>query len=820
MPPSRLLNAFRRWGYLQADLDPLGRLPPFVHADLRAASGPEAARLRSIYCGAIGAEFMHLPEAERCRWIAGRMESEVPAPDRRRILRRLAATELFERFMHQRFVGTKRYSLEGAAGLVPLLDAVLEGAAAQGAGIVLLSMSHRGRLAVMVQIVGIAAALVFADFEDVDPRSVLGGGDVRYHLGATGEFRAASGDSLQLHLVSNPSHLEAVGPVMMGRARARQARLGEEGTRRVLPVSLHGDAALAGQGIASETLNLSELPGFSVGGTIHVVIDNLIGFTTPRPLLHTGRFASDAARRLDVPIFHVNGQDPEAAARAGAMALEYRAAFHTDVVVDLICYRRYGHSEVDDPTTTQPQLYEKIATLPMLWQAYADRLEVAPPERAGLEEEIRAELERALQEGRAMTTRSTFRQLPDYWSPFAGGRYERGFEVETAVSAQRLAEIGRKIASAPDGFSVHPKVQKGLQERLAMSRGKRRVDWGMAEALAFGALLEEGIPVRLSGQDSRRGTFNQRHAVLFDTRDGTEHVPLARLRPGQGRFEIIDSPLSEASVLGFEYGYSRDTPEALVCWEAQFGDFANGAQVILDQFVAAGEDKWGLLSGLVLLLPHGYEGQGAEHSSARLERFLALAAEDNLQVVQPTTAAQYFHVLRRQCLRRWRKPLVVLTPKSLLRAPAAASALEELAAGAFRPVLGDPESAGAERVLICTGRIAHDLLAERARRAERVALLRLEQIYPFPQAELLEELARRPEARRIVWVQEEPGNMGALRFIRPYLQRLAGDRPVTVVHRAESASPATGSLKAHTLEQKALLDLAFATQPPPERAPR
>jgi 2-oxoglutarate dehydrogenase E1 component len=809
---ARLADAFRRWGYLQADLDPLGRLPPFVHRELETAQGPDAGRWRAIYCGPIGAEFMHIPFDDRCRWIAGRMESFPPAPpDRRRILERLAEAEVFERFLHQRFVGTKRYSLEGAAGLIPLLDSLLEAAAGQGARTVILAMSHRGRLNVMAQVLGVSAASLFSEFEDVDPRSVLGGGDVRFHLGATGEYRTVSGEILHLHLVSNPSHLEAVNPVLMGRARARQARLGEEGAVRVVPVNLHGDAAFAGQGIASETLNLSQLPGFSVGGTVHIVVNNLLGFTTPSQSLHSSRFATDAARRLDIPILHVNGQDPEAVVRAGRMALEYRAAFATDVVVDLICYRRYGHSEVDDPTTTQPVLYRRIASLPMLWEEYASRMGVGRAEMDRLEAEIRRRLEEDLLRGRAASKRPVLRRLPGYWDPYVGGRMDPAREVETAVEAGRIEEIGRRTAAAPGGFRVHPKVRKGLEERLAMSRGEKSIDWGTAEMLAFGTLLWEGIPVRLSGQDSRRGTFNQRHAVIFDTEDGREHAPLSELREGAGRFEAVDTPLTEAAALGFEYGYSRDYPEALVCWEAQFGDFANGAQILIDQFLVAGEDKWGLLSGLVLLLPHGYEGQGPEHSSARPERFLALAGEDNIQVCQPSTAAQYFHLLRRQALRKWRKPLVVLTPKGLLRSPAAASPREAFLSGGFWTVLEEEGIPEAETILACSGKIGHELIARREKLGDRRTLVvRLEQLYPFPEAELAAVLRRRPGVRRIVWVQEEPGNMGALAFVRPRLQALAGEKGVSVVHRAASASPATGSAAAHALEQEALLSLAFA----------
>jgi len=808
MADTALRDAFRRWGYLQADLDPLGRLPPLPRPEL---DGAAAARWRSVYCGPIGVEFMHIPDPERRRFIAARMEEAAPDLDRRRILERLAEVELFERFLHARYVGTKRYSIEGAAALVPLLDAVLGAAAERGTEIALLGMSHRGRLSVVANVVGVPPSHLFAGFEDVEPRSVLGGGDVKYHQGATGDYRAPSGRVLHLHLVSNPSHLEAVDPVVMGRARARQDRIGPEGRAKVLAITLHGDAAFAGQGIAAETLNLADLEGFGVGGTVRILVNNLIGFTTEPADLHSSRYASDVAKRLAIPILHVNGQDPEAVVRAGRMALEFRAAFGTDVVVDLVCFRRYGHSEVDDPTTTQPLLYRAIEALPMLYQAYAARIGAGPDVVRVLEEGIHARLEQEIEKGRAMTRKPSLRVLPSYWDPYRGGRYDPALEVDTAVPADRLAEIARRITSLPEPFAPHPKVQRGLDQRLEMGLGTRPVDWGMAEALAFGSLLLAGTPVRLAGQDTRRGTFNQRHAVLFDTRTGEEHVPLRHLRPGQARFDLYDTPLSEASALGFEYGFSRDYPEALVLWEAQFGDFANGAQVIIDQFVCAGEDKWGLLSGLVLLLPHGYEGQGPEHSSARLERFLQLAGEDSLQVCQPTTAGQYFHLLRRQALRLWRKPLVVLTPKGMLRHPLACSRLEDLSSGRFLPVLADERGAGAERVLLCSGKIAHELEAARAKRPERrVAIVRIEQLVPFPEEEVGRELERLAGAREIVWVQEEPANMGALRFVRPIVQRLAGDRRIRTVKRSASASPATGSAKAHAIEQQALLELALA----------
>ncbi len=813
MADDRVRDAFRRWGYLAADLDPFGRLPPVVHPELeRASAGAEGSeRWRRIYCGPIGAEFMQMIHDDRCRWVARAMESDPPEADRAFILRRLAEAELLERFMHRRYVGTRRYSLEGCAALIPLLDGVLEGAADHGAEVVLIGMSHRGRLNTMVNVVGVPARALFAHFEDADPRSVLGSGDVRYHLGAAGEYRTRSGRVLRLRLISNPSHLEAVDPVLMGRARARQQRIGgADALDRVVPLLVHGDAAFAGQGIAAETLNLDGVPGFGVGGTIHVVVNNCIGFTTEPRSLHGSRYASDVARRLSIPILHVNGQRPEDAARAGRMALDYRASFHTDVVVDLIGFRRYGHSEVDDPTTTQPKLYRAIESTPMLWQAYAAETGVAEPDLQALEREIVERLTRARDEVEGATEVPPLRALPAHWADYVGGPWNASLEVETQVPLDRLRTISQRIATAPPGFALHPKVARLLDERRAMGRGEQDVDWALAEALAFGSLLLAGTPVRLTGEDTRRGTFNQRHAVLVDHETEEEYVPLAHLDERQAPLAVHDTPLSEAAVLGYEYGYSRDAPDTLVCWEAQFGDFANGAQVILDQFIASGEDKWRLLSGLVLLLPHGYEGQGPEHSSARLERFLQLAGEDNIQVCQPTTAAQYFHLLRRQALRRWRKPLVVLTPKSLLRAKSAASPLQELAAGRFLPVLGDDRAEEVKRVLVATGKIVHELRAARQQRGRRrLAIVSLEQLYPFPEAEMAQALRAHPDAPEVVWVQEEPANMGALAFVRPHLERLTGGRRITSVRRSASASPATGSAAAHRLEQDALYNLAF-----------
>jgi 2-oxoglutarate dehydrogenase E1 component len=816
----RTWDAFRRWGYLEATLDPLGKtLRPIEHPELRI-SGSAAEQARQIYCGNIGVEFAHIPDPERRAWIVERMEAN-PAPvNREYILRRIARAELFEQVLQARYLGTKRFSLEGEAALIPLLDEILQGAIEHHAVMAVLGMSHRGRLNLMQQIVGRSAAEIFANFEDVDPRSVLGGGDVKYHIGSTGDYIARDGRSVHIHLVSNPSHLEAVDPVVMGRTRAKQVRIApygacsprsldalDEAREQVFPIVIHGDAAFAGQGIWAETLNLSGLKGFEVGGAVHIIANNLIGFTATPSEIQSSRFASDVAKRLPIPVFHVNAEDPEAVVRAGRMAIEYRYAFGTDVVVDLVGYRRHGHSEVDDPSITQPVLYDKIKNHPPLHEIYARQIGI---DSAAIVAQIRAEYESAQAQAKKLGKRPVMRQLPEYWSKYAGGRYKSEYEVDTGVDAAELRSITEALVRVPDGFHVHHKIKRLLDERQAMGSGKRPVDYGMAEALALGSLVLHGTPVRMSGQDSRRGTFNQRHAVLVDTETEREYVPLCSLAAEQARFEIYNSELSEAAVMGFEYGYSRDYPETLTLWEAQFGDFANGAQIIIDQFVAAGEDKWLLLSGLVLLLPHGYEGQGPEHSSARIERYLQLAANDNIQIAQPSNAAQYFHLLRRQALRPWRKPLVLFTPKSMLRHPDATSPLSDLSRPRFQTVLPDTAVQNAERVLVCTGKIGHELRVERKRRKdERTAIIFLEQLYPFPEAELTAALGQHAGAREIVWVQEEPANMGALWYVLPRLRRLARPTPVRSVKRSAGASPATGSAKAHELEQKTLLTLAF-----------
>lgn len=801
------MDAFRRWGYLQAQLDPLQQYLPAQSLPELAATGKLADEARTIYCGTVGAEFMHIADPERRRWIAERMETNAPAGDSDRTLDLLIEADIFEQVIQKRYLGTKRFSLEGVTALVPLLDAVLNRAGELGAEKTILAMSHRGRLNVMVNTLGKSAADIFSKFEDVDPRSSLGSGDVKYHVGATGIFTTRNGKELGLHLVSNPSHLEAVDPVAMGRTYAKQMRYGADGRERVLPIVIHGDAAFAGQGIWAETMNLGSLEGYAVGGSIQIIANNLIGFTAEPDEYNSSRFSSDLARRLPVPIFHVNAEDVDAVIRIATLAVEYRYKFHTDVVIDLIGYRRHGHSEVDDPTITQPLRYAKIQTHPPLYEIFARKLGVDPAARVHQAEE---KFEQELKHARQMKKKAVLADLPEYWSHYIGGPHRAKYEVDTGISAEEIRTIVDGLTTVPADFHIHPKIKKLLEQRAEMGRGERPFDYGMAEAVAFGSLLKHGTPVRLSGQDSQRGTFNQRHSVLIDVENETKFVPLNHLAPQQARFDVYNSMLSEAGVMGFEYGFSRDYPEALVMWEAQFGDFANGAQIIIDQFLSSAEDKWGLLSGLVLLLPHGYEGQGPEHSSARMERYLQIVARDNIQVCQPSTAAQYFHLLRRQALRPWRKPLVVFTPKSMLRHPDAVSPLEDLTRPRFLNVLPETELQGVTRLLICTGKIGHELRVEREKRKDSTTgIVFLEQLYPWPEEELRAAIEAQPDANDLVWVQEEPENMGAYLFVLPRLRELAFDRQVRSVKRSAAASPATGSAKAHAMEQKTLIDLAL-----------
>ena len=806
----RIFNSYRQWGYLEGDLDPLGFLRPRDTPELER-EGEYAREARAIYSSTIGVEINHIYRPERRRWIFERIEAEPPQEDQKRILDLLIRADIFEQVMQQRYLGSKRFSLEGVTALIPLVDEVLDTGSRLGAIELVMGMSHRGRLNVMAHVAKRAPQEIFAGFEDVDPRSVLGSGDVKYHMGATGEYQTRSGGKVHIHLVSNPSHLEAVDPVTVGRTRAKQDRTGEGGREKYLPLLVHGDAAFAGQGILAETMNYADLPGYTVGGTIHIIVNNLLGFTTSYTEEHSTRFAACIARRQSIPIFHVNGEDVDAVVRVARLATEYRYRFGTDVVIDLIGYRRHGHSEVDDPTITQPLLYKKIKEHPPLWEIYADDIGAtdAPAQAAA----IRAEFEAAQKQAGSIKQKPLMRELPQYWNNYYGGLYKAEFEVETGLAPEEISELTTRLTAYPEDFHIHPKVKKLLEQRAEMGAGKRAVDYGMAEALAFASLVKAGTHVRMSGQDTRRGTFNQRHSVLTDIENEDEFVPLENIAPGQARCEIYNSTLSEAGVLGFEYGYSRDYPESLVLWEAQFGDFVNVAQAIIDQFISAGEAKWNLLSGVVLLLPHGYEGQGPEHSSARVERFIQLAAKHNIQIAQPSNAAQYFHLLRRQALRHWRKPLVVFTPKSMLRHADASSPIADFTQKNFLTVIPDTEVGEADRILICTGKIGHELQAERKKRKDTsTAVVFLEQLYPFPEQEVAAEFDRHGKNADIVWVQEEPANMGALFNMLPRLKRIAGDRPVLSVKRSSGASPATGSSKAHEVEQKTLLTLAFTTK--------
>src|SRR5882757_754146 len=761
----QIFDIFRRWGYLQASLDPLGQyLPPEPFPIATVPEGEFAAEARRYYCGNFAVEFMHIPSIEQRQWLQEQLEQPTSKPDQKRILTQLIRADLFEQVIQQRYLGTKRFSLEGLTVLIPFLDQVFATASAAGVARSLLAMAHRGRLNVMANTIGRAPSEIFAKFEDVDPRSTMGGGDVKYHMGATGEYTAPDGKVVSLHLASNPSHLEAVNPVVMGRARAKQERIGKGGKQQILPIIVHGDAAFAGQGVTAEALNMATLHGFNIGGTIHVIVNNLLGFTAVPEESNSSRFATDIAKRLPIPIFHVNAEDPDAVMRVAGIAAEFRHRFHTDVVVD--------------PTAEVQQIQN----------------EFLEDQKAATKAERKPRLA----------------QLPDYWQPYKGGELQPEDDVQTGLSSQRIAELCTLLTTYPESFHIHAKVKKLFKERMEMGAGTRPFDYGTAELAAFASLLLDGTPVRLSGQDSQRGTFNQRHSVMVDIETEARYIPLEHMSKDQARFEVYNSLLSEAAVLGFEYGYSRDYPETLVLWEAQFGDFANGAQIIIDQFIASGEDKWGLLSGVVMLLPHGYEGQGPEHSSARLERYLQLAAHDNIQICQPSTAAQYFHLLRRQAMRKWRKPLIVFTPKSMLRNPDANSAVPAFESPRFQNVLPETEVQRVRRLLLCTGKIGHELRIERAKRKDsNIGIVFLEQLYPWPEAELAAEVARHPEAREVVWVQEEPDNMGALSFVVPRLRRLFPDRKVLSIKRSAAASPATGSAKAHDLEQKTLISLAL-----------
>jgi 2-oxoglutarate dehydrogenase E1 component len=844
----RLILAYRDLGHFLAHLDPLSDPRTshplldlsefgFSEADLdrtfdtsyfaglpRATLRELLKALRDTYCRTIGVEFMHIQDTHIRRWLRERMEPTRNRPNfdrakKLRILTSLHYAELFERFLHTRYTGQKRFSLEGAETLIPLLDAIVEKAADQEVREIILGMAHRGRLNVLANIIRKPYSEIFAQFEDhYLPDQLDGDGDVKYHLGFAGDRVNVNGRNVHLSLSPNPSHLEAVDPVVEGRTRAKQTLFGDQQRRRGIPLLIHGDAAFAGQGLVAETLNLSQLAGYTTGGTLHVIVNNQIGFTTSPRDARSTTYCTDVAKMIQAPIFHVNSEDIEACVYVAELALDFRQTFNRDVVIDMFCYRRYGHNEGDDPSFTQPLMYQKIRSKPSLTSIYNEQLvvtgDLTVAETEALDSKFEAKLQKARDEVRAGPRQyPMMRGFRGQWKELASA-YSHA-PVDTAVPEETLREIGRAITQLPEGFHPHPKILPLFKEWQQDLTEKRIIPWPLAEVLAFGSLLREGTPVRLSGQDSRRGTFSQRHSVLYDYQTGEAYSPLSAVATGDATYHAYDSLLSEMAVLGFDFGYSLDAPHTLVLWEAQFGDFANGAQVIIDQFLAASESKWKRDSGLVMLLPHGYEGQGPEHSSARLERYLQMCAENNMQVCYPSTPAQYFHLLRRQMKRPFRKPLVVMTPKSLLRHKAAQSPLEEFSQGRFREVLDDPaaEPAPVRRVILCSGKIYYDLAEERQKdRAEQVAILRLEQFYPLHDEQLARVLGRYPKSAEWVWVQEESQNMGGWWFIEPRLRSLGYS--FKYIGRDASASPATGSHEVHVREQKEVVEAAIHGRAP------
>ena len=872
----RMINAYRVRGHLIADLNPLEyelahhpELNPIYYGytlwDLDreficgGLCGLETAKLRDIlntlrqtYCGKIGPEFMHIQDPNQKRWLQERMEPtrnqwSLDGEVKRRILRKLNDAEAFERFLHTKYVGHKRFSLEGAETLIPMLDHLFSLSADDGVEEIVMGMAHRGRLNVLANVLGKSYEKIFSEFEgDLDPQTTQGSGDVKYHLGTEGSHQSLNGNELKITLASNPSHLEAVDPVTEGMARAKQKLRNDRERKKIIPVLVHGDAAFAGQGVVAELLNLSQLKGFRTGGTVHIVVNNQIGFTTAPEHARSSVYATDIAKMIQSPIFHVNGDDPEACIRAVELAMAFRQHFKKDVVLDMFCYRRHGHNEADDPSMTQPRMYSLIKDHRSVRKLYTEALlrkgDLDPEEAEKWLDDFREKMEAAFD--RTKGAEKLERPQPPLWTDEEETGFQNKPSPETAVPDDRLQEVGTALTTLPEGFTLHPRLKNFLAKRRKMMSGEERIDWSMAEALAFGTLLQDGFRVRITGQDTGRGTFSQRHAVLHDYANGRVWIPvnqLAKNYPGpdeqwsvdQPDYEmpkdqaertdgppvtlaIYDSLLSEYAVLGFEYGYSVADKGALVCWEAQFGDFMNGAQIVIDQFISSAEEKWGQHSGLTLLLPHGYEGQGPEHSSARLERFLVLCAEGNMQVVNATTPAQYFHVLRRQMQNDPRKPLVIMTPKFLLRYPQATSTLDEFSTGGFQPVLDDPGVVdgsvvpeNVKRVLVTSGKIFYDLRNARDEKRDDVAILRLEQFYPWPQAKLEEYIGRFTNATEVLWVQEEPRNMGGWDFIDERLETAIGERTLRYVGRNFSASPATGSHHRHDEQQKEIVRIAI-----------
>ena len=842
----QLINAYRFLGHLQARTNPLQDQPQvevdeltlaahrLSEADLETsfATGslhsPDKLtlacilqKLKQSYCGSIGIEYMHIPSTEEKRWIQCQLEGPgrtagFNAAGQCHILQRLTAAEALEKHLHSHYTGQKRFSLEGAESLIPLLDDLIQQAGVSGIREIVFGMAHRGRLNVLVNILGKLPGMLFQEFEEQNINTERSG-DVKYHMGFASDLDTPGGP-VHVAMAFNPSHLEIVGPVIEGAVRARQDRWKQHAGDRVLPLIIHGDAAFAGQGVVTETFNLSQTRGYKTRGTLHVVINNQIGFTTniERDLRSTF-YCSDVSKMISVPVFHVNGDDPEAVVLVSRIALEYRRRFHKDVVIDMVCYRRQGHNEADEPAVTQPLMYQKIRALPTTRERYLQRLydcgilceqDADEMMQAGRErlEEGGAVVPRLLDSRRLKTTH------PIDWKRFANGKWDQ--PVDTSISAVVFSETGARISAVPADIQLHARVERVMIARQAMARNEQSLDWGFCETLAYASLLEQGYAVRLSGQDSSRGAFFHRHAVLYDQQDGHSYSPLKNLSDKQACFVVIDSILSEEAVLAFEYGYATTEPDVLVIWESQFGDFANNAQVVIDQFISSGEQKWGRLSGLVMFLPHGYEGQGPEHSSARIERYLQLCSQMNMQVCVPTTPAQVFHMLRRQMLRRYRKPLVVITPKSMLRHPLAVSTVEDVTRGSFQTVIDETDSLDAgnvTRLVLCMGKVYYDLLEKR--RGEQIkdaAIVRIEQLYPFPEARVAEVIQRYPHLCRAIWCQEEPRNQGARYSQKHHLERLLGANIILeCVTRPAQACSAAGSQNVHRQQQRAIVATAL-----------
>jgi len=840
-----LINRYRVRGHLIANLDPLGK-HQLYHPELDPANfgltmwdldrefatgglgGIQRATLRQIlaslqeaYCQNVGVEYRHIQDPNEKAWIQNRIEppeARLPLKDSQRleILKNLVAAEQFEKYLHTKFIGHKRFSLEGAETTIPVLATILSESAGIGIAEAVVGMAHRGRLNILANIIGTPLAKILSEFEEItDPLATQGSGDVKYHLGSAGKFRSPGGREIFISLAPNPSHLEWVNPVIEGIVRAKQERRGDTMRNKILPILIHGDAAFAGQGVVWETINLSQLHGYRTGGTIHIIINNQIGFTTPPEEARSSPYPTDLARSVQAPIFHVNGDDPDSAVRVAELIVAYRHRFKKDVVIDIFCYRRHGHNEADEPSYTQPLLYKKIGERLSVLSLYSGKLEREGVISHSAVETMRRDAQDRLDQAYQESQREVQRFQPDV--PLAVSEEElREFQPAsgTNVGMKMLRHVALRLSTVPDDFRLHPKLMGFMAKRRELVEGNPDIDWSFAEALAFGTLVYEGTPVRLSGQDCARGTFSQRHAVLSDLKTGMQYVPLQHISPDQAQFDVFDSLLSEAAVLGFEFGYSVADPLALVLWEAQFGDFANGAQVIIDNFIASSESKWQQPCDLVLLLPHGSEGQGPEHSSARLERFLALCAEDNMCVCAPSTASQYFHLLRRQMRDAKRLPLVVMTPKSILRHPKSASRPEQLADGQFQLLLQDPSIQNPQavrRVLLCTGKVYYDLVKEQeSRKSQHIAIVRIEQLYPFPEWNISEALATFSRMEELFWVQEEPQNMGAWNFINRHIaSTLPFGRDFRYIGRPERASPASGSLKLYKKEQQSLVAEAF-----------